>query len=67
MGEDFEDFEENKLRVSILYFAFSRYIGSDTVALNRLVDEEGWWRRGASSTHVTITHNHYYLIVILLL
>ena len=53
MGEDFEDFEENKLRVSILYFAFSRYIGSDTVALNRLVDEEGW-RRGASSTHVTI-------------
>ena len=48
MGEDFEDFEENKLRVSILYFAFSRYIGSDTVALNRLVDEEGWWR-GASS------------------
>ena len=48
MGEDFEDFEENKLRVSILYFAFSRYIGSDTVALNRLVVEEGWWR-GASS------------------
>ena len=38
MGEVFEDFEENKLRVSILYlYPFSRYIGSDTVACTRTV------------------------------